>query len=216
MVKIKTYCRQTSMLVTTMLITLCIVLSCNDVMNTPKPRMFPKIEFPSYRINEYKSDQCPYQFNYPDYFSIVPDSIFLGEKNENPCWLNLEMPIFNGTLHCSYYPLTSEKDLKKYIEDSYKLAREHQKRANYIDEFPFQKPSNVYGIIFNIEGAAASPFQFYLTDSTEHFFRASLYFNAKAKPDSIAPIAEFVKKDLMDVINSFSWSTKKKSTLHSN
>ena len=45
--------------------------SCKEVMYTPKPRMFPKIEYPSYQIKEYISENCPYNFRYPDYFNII-------------------------------------------------------------------------------------------------------------------------------------------------
>jgi len=54
-------------------------------------------------------------------------------------------------------------------------------------------------------GRAASPLQFFLTDSTNHFLKASLYFNSKVNPDSIAPIAEFVKVDVAELINTLKW-----------
>ena len=94
---------------------------------------------------------------------------------------------------------------KKYIDDAYKLMKEHQHKADFIDELPIHKPNHVSGMLFNIEGAAASPFQFYLTDSIHHFLRGSLYFNAQTKPDSMAPIFQFVKKDIIELINTFEW-----------
>lgn len=188
------------------LLLLCIYYGgCKETVLQPKPRMFPSISYPVYSYQSYKSATCPYAFQFADYISIEPDSTFFDENVANKCWLNMHLPVFNGTLHCSYYELTSVKDLTKYINDSYKLAREHQKKANFIEELPLRKPNSVSGVVFNIEGPAASPFQFYLTDSSHHFFRASLYFKSQPKPDSLQPIVEFVKKDIMEMINTFEW-----------
>lgn len=61
------------------------------------------------------------------------------------------------------------------------------------------------GFAFEMKGPAASPFQFFLSDSTNHFFRGALYFNTQARPDSLAPVYEFVREDLMKMIETFEW-----------
>jgi gliding motility-associated lipoprotein GldD len=167
--------------------------------------MYPKINFPEYSFKEFREPYCPFTFKFPDYWIFVKDTSFFGEKPLNECWFNFEMKDFNGTVHCSYFDIHSKPELDKYLKDAFKLAREHQIKANYIDEIPIIKPNKVSGMLYNIEGPSASPFQFYLTDSINHFFRGSLYFNAQAKPDSIGPISEFVKKDLVILLNSFEW-----------
>ncbi|MBT6439384.1 MAG: gliding motility lipoprotein GldD, partial [Flavobacteriales bacterium] len=65
--------------------------------------------------------------------------------------------------------------------------------------------AKVYGLVYFLEGNAASSMQFYLTDSTNHFLRGALYFNAKPNPDSIAPVQEFIRQDIVHFINSFKW-----------
>lgn len=180
-------------------------LACSEPVYQPKPRMFPSINFPETHAQKFQPESCPYTFQHAGYFQIQMDTNFFDENVSGKCWLNMQIPVFNGTLHCSYYPLTSQQDLTKYIKDAYQLAREHQKKANFIDELPIHKPGRLSGMLFNIEGPVASPFQFFLTDSSHHFFRASLYFNSQAKPDSLAPIVEYVKKDIMEMINSFEW-----------
>jgi hypothetical protein len=47
--------------------------------------------------------------------------------------------------------------------------------------------------------------QFFLTDKKNHFFRAALYFNTQVRPDSLAPIYEFVKEDVFKLIETFEW-----------
>ena len=85
------------------------------------------------------------------------------------------------------------------------MVQKHNIKASYIEEFPIQKSESVLGFAFNIEGPAASPFQFYLSDNKQHFLRGALYFNTQARPDSLAPIFNFVKEDIMKMINTFEW-----------
>lgn len=167
--------------------------------------MYPRIIYPDYKMIPFKQSYCPFTFEHPDYWLFIKDTSFFGEKPLNECWFNFEMPVFKGTIHCSYYDVSTKEELTKYLKDAFKLAKEHQIKANYIDEIPIVKPNHVAGMLFNIEGPSASPFQFYLTDSLKHFFRGSLYFNSQPRPDSIMPVNEFVKKDLMGMLNSFEW-----------
>ena len=63
----------------------------------------------------------------------------------------------------------------------------------------------VYGILYDFKGNAASPVQFFLTDSLHQYFRGSLYFNARPNADSIAPMMTFVREDIVRLIESFKW-----------
>ncbi|MCI1266547.1 MAG: hypothetical protein LKG19_08215 [Saprospiraceae bacterium] len=180
-------------------------INCKEQINTPKPRMYPFIDFPEKSYIHFSQESCPFNFNFPKYSSIEKDTTFFDEMAKSDCWFNIVFESFNGKIHCSYFPIQDNKQLKKYIDDAYKLMKEHQHKADFIDELPIHKPNHVSGMLFNIEGAAASPFQFYLTDSLHHFLRGSLYFNAQTKPDSMAPIFQFVKKDIIELINTFEW-----------
>jgi gliding motility-associated lipoprotein GldD len=55
---------------------------------------------------------------------------------------------------------------------------------------------------------AASPFQFYLTDSTKNFVRGALYFNTVPNNDSLAPVIDFLKQDIIHMIETFRWKDK--------
>jgi len=47
--------------------------------------------------------------------------------------------------------------------------------------------------------------QFVITDSTKHFIRGALYFDNVPNKDSIAPVADYIRQDMMQLIESFSW-----------
>ena len=51
-----------------------------------------------------------------------------------------------------------------------------------------------YGMVYEIEGNAASPVQFYITDNKKHFLRGAAYFSVKPNYDSILPAAFYLKK----------------------
>ncbi len=181
----------------------CISLvSCsNDDSDTiaPKPRAYFRISFPEKKYVKYDS-ACPFTFEMPVYSHMDNDKNYGAE----PCWLNLNFPTFNGTLHLSYKAVNG--NLKGYLEDTYTLASKHQIKASGIEENLISRDSNkVYGLIYEIKGNAASSIQFFLTDSTHHFLRGALYFNAVPNNDSIAPVLDFIRKDIYQMIATFKW-----------
>ncbi|MCR5455573.1 MAG: hypothetical protein K6F33_11355, partial [Bacteroidales bacterium] len=65
--------------------------------------------------------------------------------------------------------------------------------------------THVYGLLYGIKGNVASPLQFYITDSTRHFLRGSLYFNCSPNKDSLAPSVEFVRQDIERLFETLIW-----------
>jgi gliding motility-associated lipoprotein GldD len=115
-------------------------------------------------------------------------------------------PTLNGRLHLSYFKIENQKMLGSLIEDSRRLVFKHTVKAEGIQESKISNnQSKVYGLFYDIEGNAASSIQFFVTDSTNNFLRGALYFYAEPQADSIAPVLEFVKKDIMVMLESFKW-----------
>lgn len=179
--------------------------ACETPIYTPKPRAYPKVEYPNRTYQKFNEDYCAFSFEHSDYMKVVQDEQYFDGKTKNACWFDLHMEAFDSRLHCTYYPIESQGDFEKLLVDAFDLAGKHNLRADYIDEIPIELPNNVKGYAFEMEGAVASPYQFFLSDSTKHFLRASLYFNTQARPDSLAPIYDFVKEDITRVINTFAW-----------
>ena len=187
------------------LLTVILVTACQEAPLSPKPRAYPRIIFPEKDYQKFDEDYCSFTFDYPTYAQVIQDTTFFQETPLHPCWFDLYIAAFDCRLHCSYYPVGQGKSLDELKTDAFELVDWHNKRANYIDEILIQKKSGVSGIAFDIDGPAASPFQFFLTDSTQHFMRASLYFNTQIEPDSLAPAYAFVKEDILNMIETFRW-----------
>lgn len=175
---------------------LCIV-GCESEY-TPKPKGYYRITFPEKKYQVYSS-ACNFNFEYPTYARIVKDTFPRAED----CWMNLEFPDFNGTLHLSYKKVNN--NLRQLTEDSRTLAMKHAVRAQEIDEIPFVSTHRVYGLRYDIKGNVASSLQFYLTDSLHHFVRVSLYFKSAPNADSLAPVLRFLQQDVDRMIQSFRW-----------
>jgi gliding motility-associated lipoprotein GldD len=173
---------------------------------TPKPRAFPKVVYPEKAYQQFDKDYCAFTFEYPVYAEIQRDTSFFDELPPHPCWFDVYIPNFDSRLHCSYVPINEKKDFEQLKADAFEMTDWHNKRANYIDEVLIQKPNGVGGMAFIVEGDVASPFQFFLTDSTEHFMRGSLYFNTEARSDSLGPVYEFIEEDLQHLIETFEWT----------
>src|ERR1043165_5906773 len=77
--------------------------ACNsDEGFTQRPRGYFKIALPQKKYQLFNRPGFPYSFEYPVYGVVVQDSTFFNEKAENPYWINIQFPQFDGELHLSY------------------------------------------------------------------------------------------------------------------
>jgi len=176
-----------------------LALMCCKPHYTPKPAGYLRIDFPEKAYQIYNTS-CPYTFEYPLYGKITADSSKISEL----CWINIEFPGFGGKIHISYKQVNN--NVNTFIEDSRTLAYKHTVKADAISETLYTNDEKrVFGLLYQIKGDAASSVQFYLTDSTKHFLRGSLYFNVQPNADSLAPVIDFFKEDVMHLIETLEW-----------
>ncbi|MFW5890023.1 MAG: gliding motility lipoprotein GldD [Marinilabiliaceae bacterium] len=167
--------------------------------NPPKPRGHFRITLPEKEYSQIDTT-LPYQFERPEYAHLKPDK----EAEGQPYWGNLVFPRFEAKIHLSYKEI--EDNLYQLYEDNRELAFKHTVKADAIKERMFEsKENNVYGILYEIKGNTASPVQFYVTDSTKHFLRGSLYFNTVPNKDSIAPVLDFIREDIVHMMETLKW-----------
>ena len=56
------------------------------------------------------------------------------------------------------------------------------------------------------------PINFFLTDSSTHFLRGALYFDAAPNEDSLGIVNKFLVDDVKHLINTFKWINKTTQT----
>lgn len=170
--------------------------SCKN-KTIPKPYGYFRVDLPEHEFKFTDSLSLPYTF-------AMNKIAVLKLQEKEAYWIDINYPLLNADIHCSYKEI--KNDLYDLSEESRAIVYKHSVRADGITEKGYENPDkNVYGILYELKGNTASPLQFVLTDSLKHFFRAALYFNNVPNQDSIAPMADYIKKDIIYLIESFEW-----------
>jgi gliding motility-associated lipoprotein GldD len=143
--------------------------------------------------------------NLPYRFELSKNAVLVSrDSKDGKFWVDIVYPDLNASIYCSYKPVTG--NLSDLLEDSRKIVYKHTIRADGISEKMYDHPEkNVHGILYDLKGNTASSVQFVLTDSTRNFFRGALYFNNVPNKDSIAPMSEYVREDIIHLMESFEW-----------
>lgn len=172
---------------------------------TPKPKGYNRIDLPA-QVYKQLPDQYPYTFEMSQHAKIRPDSSLIAE----PYWINLIYPKLGANIQLTYKSLNNDqKKLNDLIEDARKLTGKHQIKAYGIEEAEVKTAAGDVASIFELTGEVPSQFQFYVTDSTTHFLRGALYFRTATQNDSLAPVIEFAKRDIIQLLNTLQWKNKK-------
>jgi len=172
---------------------------------TPKPMAYPRLELPKKAYENYFNPDCPFQFKKPVYATVDHNPSITHKQSNDRCWMDLDFQTIGAKMHLSYKAVASIEGLAQLIEDDYKLTAKHMKKAEYIDKRAIATANGVYGLFADVGGNAASHMQFFVTDSSRHFLRGSLYFNSTPNFDSIRPAIQFIKTDILEMIDSFEW-----------
>jgi gliding motility-associated lipoprotein GldD len=170
----------------------------------PKPLGYNRLELPEPAYHSLP-DSLPYTFEYSRHANLLRDTSRISEK----FWIEIYYPFIKANVHITYKRIhNNEQLLKEFLDDSYTLTAKHQIKAYAINEIITQTPSGKTAVIAELEGEVPSQFQFTMTDSVRNFVRGALYFDTKVSNDSLAPAIEYMKKDIMHLINSLEWKSK--------
>jgi len=181
---------------------------CREVP-VPKPKGYFRIDLPERNytmINDSitKSRNLPLSFEYPSYGNLS----FEQDSNSEPGWFNIDFKAYKAKIYLTYIDI--KNDLEILMEQTYKInVKNHIIKADAINEQIINKPENrIYGIFYDLQGNTATAVQFFVTDSTRHYLRGSLYFASEPNPDSLAPVIGFFRKDMLHLIETLKWNDK--------
>jgi len=176
------------------LLSLIIFMGSCEENYIPKPRGYYRIALPK---KEYKTIGNPY-FS----FDILKSSKY-NIKPTDSTWSTIDYPQLKADLYLTYF---NDTNIDKLSEDARKSAYKHTIRADDIINLYFELPEkDLYGVVYSIEGNAASPVIFFFTDSVEQFLHGAVYFNCEPNTDSLKPAVHFVRQDIEHIIETFEW-----------
>jgi gliding motility-associated lipoprotein GldD len=181
-----------------------IIYACKDEIPIPKPPTYLRTELPnhSYRI---VSNDCPYELKLSEIYNYKP-CIF---EKSNFCMQQIDLGPLNGSLFLYYLNIPSKDSLPSIINYANDKVDEHKIKADKIDfRQLIDKDKRVFGTFFELKGNVATNFQFYLTDSINHFVRGEVLLNCRPNYDSLRPTLEYLKLDLLELVQNFKWKKK--------
>lgn len=191
--------KRSKLLVISIMAAIITVITSGCSKDVPRPRGYFRIELPEKEYVKFDNDSFPYRFDYANVASIERKM-----STKEPFWLDIAYPHLNAKIHCTYMPLNG--NFREANEDARSLVYKHVVKADDITEQPYQDDSaKVYVLLYELKGNTASSIQFVATDSVKHFFRGSLYFNNTPNQDSVAPVREYIREDIVKMLESLRW-----------
>ncbi|MFD2932561.1 gliding motility lipoprotein GldD [Spirosoma flavum] len=167
----------------------------------PKPKGYPRFDLPmpSYKLLD---PTHPYQFEYNKIARILPDTFARSE----PDWIFINYPAYKASVQLTYKPVRNDmKRLRAMLDDSYKLAARHKIKASMFEQRKIRLKSGLEASLIDLSGEVPSQVQFITTDSTTHFLRGALYFNTATENDSLQPVIQYIRKDILHLLNTLKW-----------
>ena len=167
----------------------------------PKPMGYFRIDLPGH---QYRTIDTALPFRYEQ--SVFANTTIERQK-DNTLWMTVSYPDLKASLRFTCFDVKNADSLRNLMISEDTMVKFHYQKADDVQYSVIQDPeSNLWGQTYEILGKeVATPFQFWLTDSTHRFVRANLYFDCAPNNDSLQPIIQFLKEDALHLINTFEW-----------
>ena len=184
------------------MVSFCVVACNSQEVYTPKPRGFNRMDLPKHTYRKL-TESHPYSFEYSEHAVIEPDTFGQAE----PHWIIVHYPELKSRIQFTYKPLNGNLDkLTRHIDDAYKLAAKHHVKATSQEERVVQLKSGKRVVLIDIEGEVPSHFQFYITDTSQHYLRGAVYLMEPSLNDSLRPLINYLKDDCMHILETLTWN----------
>jgi gliding motility-associated lipoprotein GldD len=213
-------------IITVIMVSCCCLFACNSTYTSKKTGYY-NIDFPKRSYVLFRQEGFPYSFEYPAYAQVIKDSTYFDQDVQNPYWINIDFPRFGARIFLSYKEIGGRSTYKVkqadgsykdslglnvfdlMVNDAFKLTSKNETVATSIKDSLFRTPNGITGVSFRVGGNAATSRQFFMSDTTKHFFRGALYFDVTPNADSLKPVQDFLQKDIDHLINTFKWTNRK-------
>lgn len=165
---------------------------------TPRPRGYFRIDLPEQSYVSWADSSVM--------AAEIPTAARVQRRiREGPAkWYDVRYSALRATVHLTWTPVDGA--LGELIEGAHVFKQTHESKAARIGSERVLRPEErVFGTLFKVEGDVASPFVFYLTDSTDNFLYGALYFDVRPNADSLAPVTERIRADMQHLATTLRW-----------
>ena len=172
--------------------------SCDKSNYLPREKGFLRLEFEKPTYNTFSDESSALNFIYNDAYSSF--EIVSDEK------IVLRYKDIKISIVLSDVKLENISSFEESIQNFYMFLEPHRKKSNQISIKEFTSADNKrFAKVIEMRGQVASPLQFYVTDSINHFLFGSMNIMEKSDYDSIYPSVMYVKNDIFSIIESVNW-----------
>jgi gliding motility-associated lipoprotein GldD len=181
------------------ILSLCLVLlnfSCQSDSAQPKPKGYLYLSYPApeYSLNSGS-----------DYSFDLNQNAASFEELKRSGWAKINYPSQKATLDLTYRKV--ENNLRDLLIESEKMTFSHTIKADDISSQNYEDlERGIYARVYEVGGDAASNLQFQVHDSTKNFLTGSVYFKVKPNFDSIEPSIDYIRRDVIRLIESIQWN----------
>jgi gliding motility-associated lipoprotein GldD len=179
-----------------------ILVACGGNDYSPKPQAYLRIDTPEAHYVAVDSLPLPFLFEMNDKAELS-----LKKNTGHEIWLDINYPQWSGVVFLTYKHLRGVNDLRGQTDTSTRMLEKHYQFASGIDEQVFESDDHtVHAVKWHLKGKnVASTYQFYATDSVHHFLRGALFINHAPNNDSLAPVLDYMHRDLDHLIETLRW-----------
>lgn len=182
---------------------LLLLVSCgNRNDETPKPQAYLRIELPQHDYTLCDTSALPFTFE-----RSTLSQVEWKKSKPTERWLTITYPKYKGYVFLTYKTIHGAKNLRAQVDTLYQFVEGHFSFSSGIDENRFvDRPHKLYGTTYHLKGQnVASTYQFWLTDSVNHFLSGALYIDCTPNNDSLSPVLEYLQTDIDHLIESVRW-----------
>lgn len=188
--------------------------ACGGNDYSPKPQAYLRLDTPGHKYTlvdtlpfspdsvRVSSVALPFRFEVSENAELT-----LKKKTPREMWVDIKYPQWDGVVFLTYKRLRTPDDLRGQTDTSTRFLEEHYQLASGIDEQAFESDDHtVHAVKWHLKGKkVASTYQFFATDSAQHYLRGALFINHVPNNDSLAPFLEYMQRDIDHLIETLRW-----------
>jgi len=146
----------------------------------------------------------PFSFDYSNNAQLS-----FQKKEDDIYWIDIHYPSLSATLKMTYAPVKNNLHSLMWNEEEQVMFHVERMMTDDILYSTVNDPkAKLFGRLYELEGKhVATPFKFWLTDSSQYFVKGTLYFDFAPNNDSLAPVIDYLKSDALYMIDTWKWKT---------
>jgi len=170
----------------------------------PKPKGYFRLTTPEL-IYQHWDSILPFAFDYSQNATLS-----FQKKEKNVYWIDIYYPTLSAFFKMTCFPVKNDLHQLMWNEEEQVMFHVDRRMTDDIQYSTINDPDEkVFGRLYELEGKyVATPFKFWLTDSTRYFVNGALYFDFMPNNDSLAPVIDYLKNDALYMVETWQWKKK--------